>query len=651
MGLFRLLSRVAFVALILCGSVFGMARTSGYCQQGGQVVVTSTVPSTTKVQQSYPQCVITVFVSGTLTHATLYSDNGITPLSNPFTASKTGYWGYYAPDGIYDVSLSGGGIPAPFTWGAITSTSGCPANSTCDVNYLTITAACTAAGNGTLYVTKPWASLTTQVFNCQMVFLATGRLQPASGQTVTFDAALAGLSTICDISAGGSCVILAPGGIQYPEWRGARADGSTDSGAAILATRSQIPCGVVRYSPGIYQTSVYLVKDMTTGDDCDDEGVLGNGGSPGTVIQWTGAQYGRIVGLQGASQDFQARVHGIAFDCNNLASTGLWVDQTRSPEIDQNFFENCIPDTMNSTASLNTGTSIFAGTIAHNFFFASSQRAIGLNLAGSNGGPNGWRVENNYFQQVQNEVLGAVNAPHITFTNNIIDGLLANTGQKGVRVDAACSFVSENNYFESIYGIVFNVNPTLNCLQGGSPVGQTARFSADAIVNSGHAGTPNLSIANAQNVDIRGETTITHAPGSPAFVSIAATALRTIISASNDLYGLPTVRGNPLVADSSGSTIYTDQQTCQTSSTNVPGTATPTTIITVPSSATTVDIRAVDGTDGYVAVSVFNTGLSSTTDLHSSSDFVLSYDGAGNIKATVTAGSTRTISFNYCYDQ
>jgi polygalacturonase len=85
-------------------------------------VLTGAVQSTTTVQQSYPQCVVTVYVTGTATKATIYANNNATPtpLSNPFTSSVTGLWQFFAANGVYDVQFSGSNIPAPFTIGAVT---------------------------------------------------------------------------------------------------------------------------------------------------------------------------------------------------------------------------------------------------------------------------------------------------------------------------------------------------------------------------------------------------------------------------------------------------------------------------------------------------------------------------------------------------
>lgn len=172
--------------LILPISVFARGRVSGYCQQGGQVTVTGGVQSATKIQQSYPQCSLSVhyssnaggfvntsgtavtWISGTLFNANsgwptlqitingtpytistvnsttsitltgsagtqngvayampptapaaIFSDNNGTPLANPFTSTNTGFWAFYADNRAYDITANGGGIPAPFTWGAV----------------------------------------------------------------------------------------------------------------------------------------------------------------------------------------------------------------------------------------------------------------------------------------------------------------------------------------------------------------------------------------------------------------------------------------------------------------------------------------------------------------------------------------------------
>jgi hypothetical protein len=116
--------RTIWAFLILCAlevfaSMPGYARSQiqGDCSQGGVKVVTQGMSSTTKVQASYPGCTVTVYISGSspAALASLYSDDAGTPLGNPFTSDSTGLWKFFAANGIYDVVLSGAGIPIPFT--------------------------------------------------------------------------------------------------------------------------------------------------------------------------------------------------------------------------------------------------------------------------------------------------------------------------------------------------------------------------------------------------------------------------------------------------------------------------------------------------------------------------------------------------------
>lgn len=65
---------------------------------------------------------VTVYEAGTLTLATIFSDDNDppTPQANPFTADAlSGFFKFYAPAGRYDIKFSGGGIVTPFTWGDV----------------------------------------------------------------------------------------------------------------------------------------------------------------------------------------------------------------------------------------------------------------------------------------------------------------------------------------------------------------------------------------------------------------------------------------------------------------------------------------------------------------------------------------------------
>lgn len=91
-----------------------------FCQYGGQKVITQGLQSTTYVQASYPQCTVTVYQTGTLTLATIFSTSGGGALSNPFTAATNASFIFFASSAIcYDVTISGGtpnAMPGPYTF-------------------------------------------------------------------------------------------------------------------------------------------------------------------------------------------------------------------------------------------------------------------------------------------------------------------------------------------------------------------------------------------------------------------------------------------------------------------------------------------------------------------------------------------------------
>jgi hypothetical protein len=117
-GVIRRLLWLAFLFLLWPTLARANQSASGFCQSGGQIVVTSGLNSTTQVMGSFPACTVTVNVHGGGT-ATIFSDNAGTPLANPFTATTpVGQWQWYAANGHYDVVLSGfpvGTVPSTVT--------------------------------------------------------------------------------------------------------------------------------------------------------------------------------------------------------------------------------------------------------------------------------------------------------------------------------------------------------------------------------------------------------------------------------------------------------------------------------------------------------------------------------------------------------
>lgn len=102
--------------LLFAAPVFAQYQpVQGWCEDGGQNVILQGLQSLTTVQQSFPACTVTVYLTGTTNLATIYSNATGTPLSNPFTAQTNGQLTFYAlPGQGLDVVTSGGTTPNLF---------------------------------------------------------------------------------------------------------------------------------------------------------------------------------------------------------------------------------------------------------------------------------------------------------------------------------------------------------------------------------------------------------------------------------------------------------------------------------------------------------------------------------------------------------
>lgn len=118
---------IPFPALAQNGAV------TGYCVKGATPAITSGLNSSNTLQGVVPGgpagCLVQVYLTGTTTPATIYSNVGGTLLSNPFRASLSGQWLFYAAtSSSYDVVLSGG--IAPNTYQSPVTLTGMTASST-----------------------------------------------------------------------------------------------------------------------------------------------------------------------------------------------------------------------------------------------------------------------------------------------------------------------------------------------------------------------------------------------------------------------------------------------------------------------------------------------------------------------------------------
>lgn len=278
------------VALVLCLLYATPAwatrqRLFGYCSQGGTAVTVAGTPGsgTQRFQQTFRGCSVQIYLVGTTTNATLYSDDAGTAQANPFTASSTtGFWSAYVDGGRFDVRYSGGGIGVPFTisdyrvpnatfditdFGAKCDGT---ANDYTAVNNARIAATAQTNGGTVLIpgnVSGACLINTSITFDLDvtLAFENGGRISMASATTATIRGSVSAAPV--HIFAGAGNVVFGADGWEsqgarvdkvYPQWWGALADGAADDLAAIdkavlaLVDRGG---GQVYFVPGAYMVT------------------------------------------------------------------------------------------------------------------------------------------------------------------------------------------------------------------------------------------------------------------------------------------------------------------------------------------------------------------------------------------------------------
>lgn len=104
------------ISLFLFVTTFGQTnvKVNGTASKGGKIVRVSS-NTEYKLMETYPVCTVTVYLSGTTTTASIFSDEIGTAKSNPFTSGTDASYSFYVAPGRYDIKFSGTGITVPFT--------------------------------------------------------------------------------------------------------------------------------------------------------------------------------------------------------------------------------------------------------------------------------------------------------------------------------------------------------------------------------------------------------------------------------------------------------------------------------------------------------------------------------------------------------
>ena len=227
---------------------------------GSSISVCQGSPATKALCQASPATTYTAAGAGT-TCSTLAQLTPSTGGACRSTADSQGNWGMWVLPGSYSYfitvpSTAGGGTTGPYPL----SIQGAAGGYVLDSLYATLAEACTAAGTGTLAITKAWNAVPTQTLSCKLWFLTLGKIQPASGAVVTIASTItAPAAQIFDYSASGTVSLsgakLSSG--VLPQWFGAVGNGTTDDAAAVLAAIAAAPAGkcVVYFPAATYRIS------------------------------------------------------------------------------------------------------------------------------------------------------------------------------------------------------------------------------------------------------------------------------------------------------------------------------------------------------------------------------------------------------------
>ncbi len=331
--------------------------------------------------------------------ATTYTDfTAVTPCSSTAqltpqtggaclsTANNQGEFGAWLLPGQYSYYLrvpttAGGGTygPYPINVGA---SSGCPLGGTCDANYQTLAAACTAAGAGTLYVTRNWPATPTQSLACALTFLGNGRITTASSAVVTITGTLTAPSgqRIFNTSASSSSILFSGGNVLAvsPQWWGADCSGSADSRAALAAATASsgilvqiaLNC-TLKVSTSTLTISASKVTVCGAGDSsvitssaatfdiitvAADDFTLCNLKILGVAVDDTNNTFG--ISTDAASPALRGKVYGVTFDSVN---DGVKLDTANNGwDIHDNIFRHLMG------ISSGRGYGVLLGRASHN---------------------------------------------------------------------------------------------------------------------------------------------------------------------------------------------------------------------------------------------------------------------------------------------
>jgi hypothetical protein len=246
----------------------------------GKLCPMQAIPGTTVALCQPPNCAAPAIAYTDSTASTACPNNApVTPATGGScraTGDNQGNFGFWVVPGTYNYYLTlpaqaGGATYGPYPL----SIHGSAGGYTLDSLYGTLAQACTAAGSGTLAVTRAWTGTPTQSLGCALQFFGDGLITTATGATVTITGTISAPANqqIFNTAASGSRIVLGPNAaVQvFPEWWGTLAQACTAAGSGTLAvTRAwtgtptqSLGCSLQFYGDGLITTATGATVTIT----------------------------------------------------------------------------------------------------------------------------------------------------------------------------------------------------------------------------------------------------------------------------------------------------------------------------------------------------------------------------------------------------
>lgn len=278
------------------------------------------------------------------------------------TADAQGNYGAWLLPGSYGYYLripatAGGGTygPYPFT------VHGDSGGYTLDSLYTSLSDACTAAGSGTLAITKVWNATPTQSMVCSLWYLGNGKIVMSVSAVLTVNGTITAppgqWAFDSTTNAGASVIVTGPGDLEMGWW-GADPTFTVESGTRIQAALNATTAGqTLRCARGIYKVSTALnllsytnwlgsPTDLQSGSSADGGCMLKWAGAAPAVAYATGSAIVNIHGKNGT------KLSGINLDGANTTNlTGYMVDAFAGGTSQRNAYEKGLIQHFGTVAS------------------------------------------------------------------------------------------------------------------------------------------------------------------------------------------------------------------------------------------------------------------------------------------------------------